>query len=862
MRLLKFTDGSPEPKVAILIKESSFDEYDLKRYYVDPLIAKGIAPENIVACSLEYFQGKATASIIKDWIGTWLPSIRDSGVTHILCADSAYFKTLAKVPKAEAYLGSVIQCPHAGFESLNVIYSLGYGALLHNPNQEEKITRSIYALSTHYQGNYVAIGNDIIHSAKYPQTLSDIEQVLEGLKTYPELVVDIETFDLRLKNAGLASIGFATDKHNGAAFLCDYRPIPEDSGIYGARRDNIPVRKLLRAFFDSYQGKLIAHNASFDFKCLIHALWMEHPLDIKGMINGLEVLTRSFDDTKIIAYLALNSCAKQEYGLKKLAQPFAGNWAEEDIKDVRKIKPHDLLVYNLKDCLSTWYVKEVYEPIMIQDQQLEIYNSIMLPSLKTIIQMECHGVPLLPSRVVEVKAELLGMQKKCVDQLDSSEYVVYATDLLQERAWKEKQASLKKKIVQRHEFTEPLNFGSPQQLQVLLYEVMELPVIDFTDTKEPATGTKTLDKLINHAHNDDMRNCLKTLIELSKVNKILESFIPSFEDAWIKDDGYAYLHGSFNLGGTKSGRLSSSGPNLQQIPSKGPLGKLIKSCFVSPQGSIFAGADYNALEDRINTILTNDPNKVKIYSEGYDGHCFRAFYYWGDEMPDITYTVESINSIKDLYSDKRDKSKSPSFALQYQGTWITLMNNCGFSEEEAKKVEKNYHVMYEVSDAWLDAKLLEASKLGYAELAFGLRLRTPLLARTVMGSSMKANISSAEARTAGNALSGQSYGLLNCKATNDFMERVYASPHKYDIMPVMQIHDAQYYIFPDDVEIVKWVNDNLAECMSWQDLPELQHDVVKLGAEMDLFFPSWNKPITLKNNISIEEIYDTVSKQS
>ena len=138
--------------------------------------------------------------------------------------------------------------------------------------------------------------------------------------------------------------------------------------------------------------------------------------------------------------------------------------------------------------------------------------------------MECHGVPLLPSRVVEVKAELLGMQRKYVDQLDSSEYVVYATDLLQERAWKEKQASLKKKIVHRHEFTEPLNFGSPQQLQVLLYEVMELPVIDFTDTKEPATGTKTLDKLINHAHNDDMRNCLKVLIELSKVNKILESF--------------------------------------------------------------------------------------------------------------------------------------------------------------------------------------------------------------------------------------------------------------------------------------------------------------------------------------------------
>ena len=398
---------------------------------------------------------------------------------------------------------------------------------------------------------------------------------------------------------------------------------------------------------------------------------MEHPLDVKGMINGLEVLTRSFDDTKIIAYLALNSCAKQEYGLKKLAQPFAGNWAEEDIKDVRKIKPHDLLVYNLKDCLSTWYVKEVYEPIMIQDQQLEIYNSIMLPSLKTIIQMECHGVPLLPSRVVEVKAELLGMQRKYVDQLDSSEYVVYATDLLQERAWKEKQASLKKKIVYRHEFTEPLNFGSPQQLQVLLYEVMELPVIDFTDTKEPATGTKTLDKLINHAHNDDMRNCLKTLIELSKVNKILESFIPSFEDAWLKADGYAYLHGSFNLGGTKSGRLSASSPNLQQVPAHGKLGKLIKSCFVSPQGSIFAGADYSALEDKINTLLTGDPNKEKVYSEGYDGHCFRTYYYWKDQMPDIQQANEDEQCFKLTLEDGSELTVKASDTLIYQGKETT-----------------------------------------------------------------------------------------------------------------------------------------------------------------------------------------------
>ena len=224
------------------------------------------------------------------------------------------------------------------------------------------------------------------------------------------------------------------------------------------------------------------------------------------------------------------------------------------------------------------------------------------------------------------------------------------------------------------------------------------------------------------------------------------------------------------------------------------------------------------------------------------------------------YNVKRIKYIKDNYDPLRSKSKNVTFALQYRGTANTLVNNSGFEMEEAKAIVSNYKDLYKGSEEYATERIAQAAKDGYVQIAFGLKLRTPLLKRTVMSSSMKATISEAEARTAGNALS-QSYGLLNCKAANDFMERVYASPYKYDIMPVMQIHDAQYYIFPDDVDIVKWVNDNLIECMSWQDLPELQHDVVKLGAELDLY-PAWDKPITLKNNLSIEEIYDTVSKHS
>ena len=225
------------------------------------------------------------------------------------------------------------------------------------------------------------------------------------------------------------------------------------------------------------------------------------------------------------------------------------------------------------------------------------------------------------------------------------------------------------------------------------------------------------------------------------------------------------------------------------------------------------------------------------------------------------YNVKRIKYVKDNFDPLRSKSKNVTFALQYRGTANTLVNNSGFAPEEAKAIVANYKHLYKESEEYATERITQAAKDGYVQIAFGLKLRTPLLKRTVMSSSMKANISEAEARTAGNALS-QSYGMLNCKAANDFMERVYASPYKYDIMPVMQIHDAQYYIFPDDVDIVKWVNDNLTECMSWQDLPELQHDVVKLGSNLDLFYPHWGNAITLKNNISIEEIYDTVSKHT
>ena len=85
--------------------------------------------------------------------------------------------------------------------------------------------------------------------------------------------------------------------------------------------------------------------------------------------------------------------------------------------------------------------------------------------------------------------------------------------------------------------------------------------------------------------------------------------------------------------------------------------------YTKESGWLFCGADFSSLEDKINALLTKDPNKLKVYIDGYDGHCLRAFSYFGDQMPDIVDTLQSINSIKDKYPDLRSKSKAPTFLL-------------------------------------------------------------------------------------------------------------------------------------------------------------------------------------------------------
>lgn len=352
----------------------------------------------------------------------------------------------------------------------------------------------------------------------------------------------------------------------------------------------------------------------------------------------------------------------------------------------------------------------------------------------------------------------------------------------------------------------------------------------------------------------EIAKLLKALIELSAVEKILGTFIKALkEKSILKDDNCYYLHGNFNLGGTVSGRLTSSNPNLQQIPSHSQYAKLIKKCFAAPKNWIMVSSDFNALESVVNALITKDPNKLRPMIENIDSHCFNAFYYYPNKLDGIIDTKESINSIKHLYPQIRQDSKTVTFAAQYGGTWRTFVDT-GIPEEEAKAIETNYHNLYSVSDEWINNQLIEASNTGYVVTAFNLKVRTPILKQVLLGNKHTPNEAKSEGRTAGNAIGGQSYCMLNNRAAIELQQRILASSYSLDIKPIAHIHDAQYFIIKDSVGCVEWFNKNLIECMQWSDLPELQHPIVKIGAELSIHYPNWSYEIGIPNNISKQQI--------
>ena len=793
-----------------------------------------------------------------------VPVLKAQGTQYVLVADSVTFKELAGVAKSEVWAGYVLDSKYGDFK---VIFVPNYATHFYDPSGvTEKVAQAVAAVKAHSEGTYEDPGKSIFKEAHYP-TGGEIIQWINRLGEMDcDLTCDTETFSLKAFRAGLGTIAFSWEMGRGVSFPVDLIEHLDDDGKPDhIRKENRAVRAALKALFIKMhkQGrKLIWHNMSYDVSVLIATLFMKDILDTEGLLYGLEIMGTHWDCSQLITYLATNSCGGNTLGLKPNAQEYSGNYAVEEIHDIKKIPYQELLRYNLVDTFSTWYVLHKNKPVMIADQQEDFYNRIFKPAQIDIVQMQLTGMPINMKRAIEVDKELRDALELHKAAIFASPVVQEFQDLLDAHYLEEWNKRLKKQKRTLADVGDKAKFNpnSADQLSDLLYGMLKFPVLDTTKNGAPATGGKVIAKLVHHTEDATVLAFLEELRQYKLLVKVITDFMPSILDAEEGPDGWHYLCGSFKLGGTISGRLSSSGPNMQNFPASSKYGKLIKSCFQAPPGWIFAGLDFASLEDRISALTTRDPNKLKVYTDGYDGHSLRAYAYWGELMPDIDpNSVASINSIQEKYKPIRDKSKNPTFALTYQGTYATLMANYGFTEEFAKALEASYQKLYKVSIDWVNAKLTQASKDGYVTLAFGLRLRTPKLQQVVYGNKRTPSSAAAEGRSAGNGL-GQSWCLLNSRACSEFMEGVRKSEFRLDIRPCAHIHDAQYYLIRDDLAAVTYTNQNLVKAVQWQDDPEIYHDEVKLGGELSVFYPTWKEEISIPNGLIGQDIIDYVDE--
>lgn len=598
LRYLVFDENQTRYPVCFLTKTlSRKEQYET---YVQPY---GLDSQAVIYQL--HLTGKNTpVKAQKEFLDLLLPELAALQTDYIVVTDSGYFKTLTKMKKADSSYGYVLPCAIPGYEHINVVIVPSSQLLFYQPQLAGKIAQGMEALVAHQAGSYQPPGIDIIHFAEYPESPTEIQAWLDKLIDTP-LTMDIEAFSLKHWDAGIGTITLCWSQHEGIAFTVDFERDPVEAQI---------IRGMLKDWFTRRLARTIWHRVAYDGYVLIYQLFMKDLLDTEGMLTGLRIMLRNFDDTLLITYLATNNCGGNELGLKAQSQEFTGNYAVEEINDIRKIPKKDLLQYNLIDGLATWYVHNKHWGTMVEDDQLDIYQSLFKPAMFDIIQMQLTGLPVDMEEVAKGRKILEKDWQSALDRMMATapvkRFIVDAN--LKWVDWKN--GTLKKKQVTLLDANETFNPNSGPQLQTLLYEQLGLPVLDYTDSKLPATGGKTLKKLVNHTEDPEILALLEALIDFKAVDKILVAFIPAFEAAPQGPDGWHYLFGNFNLGGTVSGRLSSNGPNLQNLPATGSkYAKVIKKMFKAPPGWLFVGLDYASLEDRISALTTKDPNKLKVY---------------------------------------------------------------------------------------------------------------------------------------------------------------------------------------------------------------------------------------------------------
>lgn len=548
---------------------------------------------------------------------------------------------------------------------------------------------------------------------------SELKKVLAGIPAGAEIALDTETTSLEIHEAELVGISFCADGANSY-----YIPLAHREQVLGSLvKEQIPADRAVAILQDFFQDKKISgQNLKFDLSILRKAglVFQPEQISFDTMVasyviepesrHGLDLLAEKYLEHKNISYAEVCGEGKNETSFGHVAIDKATEYAAEDAHVAF------LLGRSLKGKLDA--VPELGD----------VFTKIDLPLVSVLADMEYEGVsidvPYLKKLSVEFTQELNLLEKKA-HELAGGEF----------------------------------NLSSPKQLQKILFEDLKL-----IPTKKTKTGFSTdVEVLEKLAFVHELPAVILQHRELSKLLGTYVDVLPTLVHSQTKR-----VHAQFHQTVAATGRLSSSNPNLQNIPIRTDLGKKVRKAFIAKEGFVLLGADYSQVELRILASMSGDEQLISAFRDGRDVHA---------------QTASQIFSVplKEVDGDLRRKAKAINFGLIYGKSAFSLAEELGITRSESADIIKRYFEQYPTIRGFLDSLGTIAKEKGYAETLFGRR-------RAIEGiqSSNKMILAMAERMAVNTPIQGTAADLVKIAMRNLWDE---LRARKFRSKLILQVHD-------------------------------------------------------------------------
>lgn len=564
------------------------------------------------------------------------------------------------------------------------------------------------------------------HEYQLIETEEDARKLFDLFVTKQILSLDTETTSVNPIDAELVGLSFAVEE--GKAF---YVAIPAE------REKAERIVNIFKPLYESTEILKIGQNIKYDMEVLMnYGVRLSAPM-FDTMIAHYVLQPEQKHNMDILAETLLNY---QTVHIDELIGPKG-----KGQKSMRDLSPASVCDYAAEDADITLRLYNVLKPRLKEAGVEQLFYDIEMPLVPVLADMETTGVRLDTEALAETSKVLTERMK----QIERNIYELAG-----------------------HEF----NIASPKQVGEVLFgemKIVEKP--KKTKTGQYVTSEEVLQQLRSKAP------IVADILEHRGLKKLLGTYVDALPKLINPRTGH--IHTSFNQAVTATGRLSSSDPNLQNIPVRGEDGKEIRKCFIPEPGELFFSADYSQIELRVMAHLSGDKNMIEAFREGYDIHAATAARIYKEKIEDVS-------------RDQRTKAKRANFGIIYGITVYGLAERLEISRDEAKQLIDGYFETFPDVHAYMEKAKELAREHGYAETFFHRRRYLPDI------TSHNATVRNFAERNAINApIQGSAADIIKIA-----MVKIYERFRKEGIRSrmILQVHDElNFSVVPEEKEKVE-----------------------------------------------------------